>query len=69
MLTITTNPLHMNHMLDFYHSLNAPKYAQHFLFKSIKNFGPNWKVPPVMWEAIQRAVGGRRWEPGTNRVE
>jgi hypothetical protein len=37
-------------MLDFYHSLNAPKYAQHFLFKSIKNFGPNWKVPPVMWE-------------------
>jgi hypothetical protein len=49
-LTITTNPLHMNYMLDFYHSLNAPKYAQHFLFKSIKNFGPNWKVPPVMWE-------------------
>jgi hypothetical protein len=66
-LTITTNPLHMNHMLDFYHSLNAPKYAQHFLFKSVKNFGPSWKVPPVMWELFNEpwvAADGSQVEIG-----
>lgn len=48
-LTITTNAVHLNHMLDFYHSLNAPQWARHFLFKSIPNFGANWRVPPVMY--------------------
>ncbi len=49
-LTVTTNSLHLQHMLDFYHSLNAPEFAKHFLFKSISNFGANWHVPPIMYE-------------------
>ncbi|HVH75195.1 MAG TPA: replication-relaxation family protein [Stellaceae bacterium] len=47
-LTVTTNVLHLQHMLNFYRSLNAPGYAKHFLFKSVSNFGSNWRVPPVM---------------------
>jgi hypothetical protein len=34
--------------LNFYHSLNAPKYATHFLFKTVPGFTANWRVPPVM---------------------
>jgi Replication-relaxation len=49
-LTVTTNPLHLQHMLNFYRTLNAPIYAQHFLFKAIPNFGANWRVPPVMYD-------------------
>src|SRR5665213_344731 len=56
-LTITTNPLHMQHMLDYYHSLNAPKYAKHFLFKWVKNFGPSWKVPPIMYDLFNDWIG------------
>ncbi len=47
-LTVTTNALHLQSMLNFYHSLNAPKYARHFLFKSVPGFTANWGVPPVM---------------------
>jgi len=35
-------------MLNFYHSLNAGKYARHFLFKTVPGFTANWRVPPVM---------------------
>ena len=48
-LTVTTNALHLQSMLNFYHSLNAPRYAQHFLFKSVPGFTANWRVPPVMY--------------------
>jgi hypothetical protein len=47
-LTVTTNALHLQSMLNFYHSLNAPKYARHFLFKRVPGFTANWRVPPVM---------------------
>jgi len=48
-LTVTTNVLHLQGMLNFYHSLNAPKYARHFWFKSVPGFSSNWRVPPVMY--------------------
>jgi hypothetical protein len=48
-LTITTNALHLQHMLDYYHTLGAPQYAKHFLFKSVSYFGPSWHVPPIMY--------------------
>jgi hypothetical protein len=47
-LTVTTNALHLRSMLNFYHSLNAPKYARHFLFKSVPGFTASWRVPPIM---------------------
>jgi hypothetical protein len=47
-LTVTTNALHLQSMLNFYHSLNAPRYARHFFFKSIPGFTASWRVPPVM---------------------
>lgn len=47
-LTITTNALHLQSMLSFYHSLNAPKYAAHFWFKMAPGFTANWRVPPIM---------------------
>jgi hypothetical protein len=49
-LTVTTNALHLKHMIDFYHSLNAGKYARHFLFKSVPGFTASWRVPPVMYD-------------------
>ncbi len=66
-LTVTTNPLHLQHMLDFYHSLNAPEYARNFLFKSIPYFGANWHVPPVMYELFNEpwiAADGSRVQIG-----
>lgn len=47
-LIVTTNALHLQSMVNFYHSLNAPRYARHFLFKSVPGFTANWRVPPVM---------------------
>jgi len=49
-LTVTTNALHLQSMLNFYYSLNAPKYAHHFLFKSVPGFTANWRVPKIMYD-------------------
>lgn len=66
-LTVTTNPLHLQHMLDFYHSLNAAEYARQFLFKSIPYFAANWHVPPVMYDLFNEpwlAADGSRVQVG-----
>jgi hypothetical protein len=47
-LTITTNPIHLQHMLRYFRSLNEPQLAGRFLFKSKSHFGANWEVPPIM---------------------
>src|SRR5207244_13406479 len=49
-LTVTTNPIHLQHMLDYFHSLNEPQLAKRFLFKSKSHFGANWEVPPIMYD-------------------
>jgi hypothetical protein len=49
-LTVTTNALHLQSMLNFYHSLNAPRYARYFLFKSVPGFTANWRVPKIMYD-------------------
>ena len=47
-LTVTTNRLHLRHMIDYCASLGAPDLAAHFLFRSVPCFGANWKVPAIM---------------------
>lgn len=48
-LTITTNPIHLQTMLTYFKTLNAPKYAPHFLFKAIPGFSANWGVPNILY--------------------
>ncbi len=49
-LTVTTNPIHLQHMLDYFRTLNEPQLAGHFLFKSKSHFGANWEIPPIMYD-------------------
>lgn len=47
-LTVTTNPVHLRHMIRYFQSLGEPQFADRFLFKSKSHFGANWEVPPIM---------------------
>lgn len=63
MMTVTTNATHLHNMLDFLKKANAPKFADHFIFKACPTFGANWRVPTTVMadlfnEPWQRAVGG-----------
>lgn len=62
-LTVTTNPIHLQHMLRYFRSLNEPQLAMRFLFTSKAHFGSNWEVPPIMADLFNEpwiAGDGRR---------
>lgn len=67
-LTLTTNALHLQSMLNYYRSLNAGRHAPHFLFKSVPGFTANWRVPPIMHDLFNEpwiAADGSRVQIGS----
>jgi len=61
-LTITTNPIHLQQMLHYLRSLEEPQFASRFLFKSKSHFGANWEVPPIMHDLF-----GEPWITGDGK--
>lgn len=52
-LTVTTNPVHLQDMVRYFQSLGEPQLTNRFLFKSKSHFGANWEVPPVMRDLFE----------------
>lgn len=47
-LTVTTNPIHLNNMIGYLRSLDEPEFGKRFLFSARSEFGVNWHIPPLM---------------------
>ena len=55
-LTVTTNEGHARNLEGYVKTLD-PTLAHRFHFKTVLEFGPNWRVPPILTDLLEGLTG------------